>query len=256
MHLYQQYLKNNACYIANAKHTVKGIMVHSTGANNPWLRTYVQPDDGRLGKNPYGNAWNVYKPGDRFVCVHAFIGKDKDGNICTYQTLPWDIKSWHSGTGTTGKQAWNMGYIGFEICEDGLTDTTYFNAVYKEAVELCAFLCKRYNLDPLADGVIITHAEGYKRGIASNHADVLHWFPRHGKTMDDFRNDVAKQLSNNESNTATAQVVGDDTPHSWAKDAVEYMRSRGVLIGDENGLHLGKYTTREEFICFLHRLLK
>ena len=33
-------------------------MVHSTGANNPYLRRYVQPDDGELGKNRYDNDWN------------------------------------------------------------------------------------------------------------------------------------------------------------------------------------------------------
>jgi hypothetical protein len=30
--------------------------------------------------------------------------------------------------------------------------------------------------DPKADGVIIGHYEGHKRGIASNHADPGHWF--------------------------------------------------------------------------------
>jgi hypothetical protein len=66
----------------------------------------------------------------------------------------------------------------------------YFNKVYAEAVELCAYLCKQYTLNPLADGVVICHSEGNKRGIASNHGDVMHWFPRHGKSMDTFRADV------------------------------------------------------------------
>ncbi len=43
-----------------------------------------------------------------------------------------------------------------------------------------------YNFDPMADGVIIGHYEGHKRGIASNHADPGHWFPKHGKSMDTF----------------------------------------------------------------------
>lgn len=256
MHLYQQYLTNNACYKANVKHAVKGIMVHSTGVNNPWLKTYVQPDDGRLGKNPYGNAWNVDRPGGRYVCVHAFIGKDKNGNVCTYQTLPWNIQSWHSGTGTTGKKAWAMGYIGFEMCEDGLTDKAYFKSVYQEAVELCAYLCKKYNLNPLADGVIIGHYEGYKRGIASNHADPGHWFSRFSASMDQFRRDVALSISKSSGDNTTTQVVGDDIPHDWGKEAVEYMQVHKILLGDENGLHLGKYTTREEFISFLYRSLQ
>lgn len=39
-------LTNNACYKAGKTITPKGIMVHSTGANNPWLKRYVGPDDG------------------------------------------------------------------------------------------------------------------------------------------------------------------------------------------------------------------
>ena len=117
-------------------------MVHSTGANNPWLKRYVGPDDGLLGKNQYNNHWN--QPMDREVCVHAFIGKLADGTIATYQTLPWDHRGWHCGSGSKGSG--NNTHISFEICEDGLTDSAYFNKVYNEAVELCAYLCKQYGL--------------------------------------------------------------------------------------------------------------
>ena len=72
--------------------------IHSTGANNPWLKRYVGPDDGLLGKNQYNNHWN--QPMDREVCVHAFIGKLADGTVATYQTLPWDYRGWHcAGSG-------------------------------------------------------------------------------------------------------------------------------------------------------------
>ena len=140
MNLHKLILTENACYKAGRKIKVKGIMVHSTGANNPWLKRYVGPDDGKLGKNQYNNHWNTYHPGGREVCVHGFIGKLADGSIATYQTLPWDHRGWHAGGSA------NDTHIGFEICEDGLTDYTYFQKVYREAVELCAFLCKEYGL--------------------------------------------------------------------------------------------------------------
>lgn len=180
----------NACYKANKKITVKGIMVHSTGANNPWLKRYVGPDDGKLGKNQYNNHWNQNKPDGREVCVHGFIGKLNDGSVATYQTLPWNMRGWHGGSGTKGSV--NDTHIGFEICEDGLADANYFTKIYREAVELCAYLCKQYNL---TDKNIICHSEGYKLGIASNHGDVMHWFPKHGKSMDTFRADVKALLS-------------------------------------------------------------
>lgn len=196
MNLRKLILTNNACYKAGKTITPKGIMVHSTGANNPWLKRYIGPDDGLLGKNQYNNHWNQDRPGGRQVCVHAFIGKLKDGSIASYQTLPWNHRGWHAG----GKA--NDTHIGFEICEDGLTDASYFSAVYKEAVELCVHLCKLYGL---SEKDIICHSEGYKQGIASNHADVMHWFPKHGKTMDTFRADVKKLLSEEEKSAEPAK---------------------------------------------------
>lgn len=208
MNLQQLIFTKNACYMTGTKITPKGIMVHSTGANNPTLKRYVGPDDGKLGKNQYNNHWNVYHSGGkdvgvhswvnqngdglcdvcggRQVCVHAFIGKLEDGSIATYQTLPWDTRAWHAGGDA------NNTHIGFEICEDSLTDADYFNKVYKEAIELCVYLCKQYNL---TEKDIICHSEGYKRGIASNHSDVMHWFPRHGKSMDTFRAEVKALLN-------------------------------------------------------------
>ena len=185
MNLRKLILTNNACYKAGKTIEPKGIMVHSTGANNPWLKRYVGPDDGLLGPNPYNNHWNQDRPGGKSVCVHAFIGKLKDGSIATYQTLPWNMRGWHAG----GKA--NDTHIGFEICEDGLKDAVYFNAVYKEAVELCAYLCRLHNL---SEKDIIGHYEGYRLGIASNHSDPEHWFIKHGKSMNSFRADVGREL--------------------------------------------------------------
>lgn len=198
----------NACYKSGTKHTVKGILVHSTGADNPNLSRYVQPigyspADALLGVNKYKNDWcNNAKPGGRAVCVHAFIGKLTDGSVATYQILPWDMKGWHSGSGSKGSaaNANNNGYVGFEICEDALTDKTYFEKAYTEAVELCAMLCKQYGIKP-EKPTLICHSEGHALGIASNHADVMHWWPKHGKSMDTFRADVAKLLNAVESPT-------------------------------------------------------
>jgi len=193
MNLRKQILTNNACFKAGRTITPKGIMVHSTGANNPLLKRYVAPDDGLLGKNQYNNHWNQDKPGGREVCVHAFIGKLADGTIATYQTLPWNYRGWHAG----GRA--NDTYIGFEICEDALTDATYFRKVFTESVELCVYLCKLYSL---TDADVICHSEGYKKGIASNHSDVMHWFPKYDESMDSFRAAIKAGLSSKPSDAA------------------------------------------------------
>ena len=189
MNLRKQLLTKNDCYKSGRKITPKGVMIHSTGANNPNVKRYV-PGDDVIGKNTYNNHWD--RSGLE-KCVHAFIGKFANGSVGTVQTLPWDYRGWHCGKGTKGSG--NDTHISFEICEDGLTNATYFNAVYKEAVELTAMLCKQYNLDPTKDGVVICHSEGNKQGIASSHSDVMHWFPKHGKSMDTFRADVKAAIT-------------------------------------------------------------
>lgn len=188
MRLRKQYLTENDCYRAGRTIRPQGVMVHSTGANNPSVARYV-PGDDVIGRNQYGNDWD--RPGLE-KCAHAFVGRFADGLVGTVQTLPWNRRGWHCGRGKNGSA--NDTHISFEICEDGLEDASYFKAVYQEAVELTAYLCKEHNLDPLADGVVICHKEGCRRGIASNHGDVLHWFPKFGKTMDDFRADVARWM--------------------------------------------------------------
>lgn len=230
-------LTQNRCYKTGQKIKPKGIMVHSTGANNPNLRRYVQPANNdpnkdkllkQLGVNKNHNDWNR---SDLNVCVHGFIGKLADGSIAAVQTLPWSHRGWHAGNGASGRSA-NDTHISFEICEDGLDDPDYFAAVYKTAVELTAMLCKEYGLNPLADGVVICHSEGYRRGIASAHADVEHWFPKYRKSMNDFRNDVKQFMADPqpEEDNMTYYKYFDDIPEYY-QDAILEVMTAGALTG-------------------------
>ncbi|MCL2336907.1 MAG: peptidoglycan recognition protein family protein [Firmicutes bacterium] len=206
MSLHKQLLTKNNCYIAGKKIMPQGVMLHSTGADNPYLKRYIQPDDGLLGKNTNGNDWNQAMAAGQEVCVHAFIGKLADGTVATYQTLPWDMRGWHCGSGPKGSG--NDTHIGFEIAEDGLTDSVYFAKVYQEAVELCVMLCQTYGIKP-EKPYLICHSEGYTLGITSNHADVLHWFSKHGQSMDTFRADVKKAMEK-PTTKAPAEITADN----------------------------------------------
>ena len=205
----------NSCYKNTSKMTVKGVLWHSTGANNPNLKRYVQPSDNatdkkewleKLGTNSYKNDLN-HTTGQ--IGLNAWIGKLADGTVAAVQSMPWDYKPWGCASGPKG--SCNNGWIQFEICEDGLKDKAYFEAVYKEACELTAYLCDLYNIDPkgtvTVNGVkiptILCHAESHELGFGSNHGDVLHWFPKFGKNMSDARNDVEK-LINAEKNVITS----------------------------------------------------
>ena len=242
MELLECILTRNDCYQAKQTIVPKGVMVHSTGANNTALARYVQPAEGdadfdalltRLGTNHNKNDWNR---AGLDVCVHGFIGRLADGSVASVQTLPWDRRGWHAGTGTGGGSA-NDTHISFEICEDGLTDPDYFGLVYREAVELTAYLCRQYGLDPLADGVVICHSEGYRRGIASDHADVEHWFPGHGKSMDDFRADTAAALAPSPEPEKEDDMIWyrtlDEIPEYY-RPTMEKLMKTGVLKGYSN----------------------
>ena len=267
MKLLKCLLTENRCYKTGAKIKPKGVMVHSTGADNPTLRRYVQPvasTPGRedllaqLGANKNGNHWNCEgqwvkgKWVPLNACVHGFIGKLADGSVAAVQTLPWDHRGWHAGTGFTGRSA-NDTHISFEICEDGLTDPAYFRQAYRTAVELTAMLCREYELDPLADGVVICHCEGYERGVASNHGDVLHWFPRHGKSMDGFRADVARATMKEDDEMLTYEQWKEYMDRyrkeqaglpasSWAKEGLD----AAVAAGITDGQRPKDFVTREE----------
>ncbi len=235
-------LTENDCYQTTRTITPKGVMVHSTGANNPNLRRYVQPAAStpgkaalltQLGTNPNGNDWN--RPGTN-ACVHGFVGKLADGSVAAVQTLPWNHRGWHAGTGTSGKSA-NDTHISFEMCEDGLTDPAYFARAYQTAAELTAMLCTKYGLNPMADGVVICHQDGYRRGIASNHGDVYNWFPKFGKTMDDFRAEVVRVMNgkSEEDDDMTYYKTLADVP-AWYKAAVRKAVDKGAFNGSGGGV--------------------
>lgn len=197
MKLIESYVTNNPCYKANGKINVKGLMLHSVGVGQPSAPVFV----GIFNRASYNAA-----------CVHAFIDAN-DGTV--YQTLPWSHKAWHCGG------SGNSTHIGVEMCEPGCIQyvggasfichdiekaKTMVKRTYDAAVELFAFLCKQFGLDPQADGVIISHKEGHSRGIASNHSDPEHLWKQlsMGYTMDGFRLAVKNAM-----NGTTAQETAD-----------------------------------------------
>lgn len=186
MNIVQAILTKNPCYTSGRKIKPQGLMLHSVGVGQPSAMVFVE----RWNDEAYNRA-----------CVHAFIDAN-DGTI--YQTLPWDHRGWHSGG------AANNTHIGVEMCESsyvkyiGVSDRfevinaaaarAHAAVAYKAAVELFAYLCQQYSLDPLTD--IISHNEGSKRGIASGHSDPEHYWTQLGTgyTMDGFRQDVRNAM--------------------------------------------------------------
>ena len=196
-------MTNSTCYKGTSVMKIKGILVHSTGVNNKTVKRYVQPSDNDpnreellkiIGKNKNGNDWN-HKT--RKAGVNAFIGTLADGSVSAVQVMPWNFAPWGCGKGSKG--TCNDNWIQFEICEDSLKNKEYFDAIYKEACELIAYLCKINDLDPLGSAVynginvpvILCHKDAHKLKLGSNHSDTYHWFDKYGKSMVTLREDVA-----------------------------------------------------------------
>lgn len=226
---------NSTCYKNTYKMRVKGVLWHSTGANNPNLRRYVQPSEGDkdysklislLGKNSNGNDWNHI---DMEAGLNAWIGRLANGTVAAVQTMPWDYAPWGCYQGRNG--SCNDGWIQFEICEDGLNDREYFEKVYQEACELTAYLCRLFHIDPYG-GVrvgtvvvptILCHKESSRLGMGSDHVDVLHWFPKFGKNMDTVRKDVSSLLKDeSEENDVTIEQAREVFKEEYAKQNPTY----------------------------------
>ena len=187
MKITKSILTKNPCYKAGKTIKVKGLMLHSIGCPQPSAEKLIK-------------SWNTESAK---VCVHGFIDGNTGG---VYQTLPWDHRGWHCGSTANGT------HIGIEMCEPDCikytsgakftcSDTAKAKAVvertYKSAVELFAYLCNEYGLNPLLKGVILSHSEGYAQGVASNHADPEHLWKglKLPYTMDGFRQDVMSAMN-------------------------------------------------------------
>ena len=231
MDIVEAFATKNKCYQMATPLTPQGVMLHSIGC--------PQPNAAVMAQN-----FNQYRPNGQSVCVHAFV--QRDGMV--YQIMPWTVQAWHCGG------AANATHIGVEMTEpasitytggadwrdlDPAATEAHVRGTYEAAVELFAQLCTQYALDPLADGVIISHAEGAARGIASAHADPTHLWRAFGLTMDGFRADVAAEMAakntdeEDEDDMVRYNTI-EEVP-SWAQDTVRALMDAGALGGVGGG---------------------
>lgn len=234
MKIVQAYATKNRCYQIGTPLKPRGVMLHSIGVPQPNAALMAQ-------------SYNVYRPNGQSVCVHAFV--QRDGTV--YQTLPWTVRAWHCGGSANGT------HIGIEMTEpasivytghgaewrdlDPTATETHVRGTYAAAVPLFAQLCAQFGLDPLADGVIISHAEGCMRGVASAHADPAHLWNAFGLTMDMFRRDVYNAMhciNNDNDNDEEEDVMRYNSINEipdWARGTIKEMMNEGLIAGTGGG---------------------
>lgn len=169
-----------------------GAMLHSVGCSQPSAENWA-------------NRWNSPTA---TVCATYVIEPDY-----VIQVLPENKRPWTSGSGKNGNANNYMIQIEmgepaclkygsggrFTVPADKLEEARkYVRGTYKTAVELVADICTRHKINPLAmikgknHLAVISHKEGARHGVASNHGDPEHLWSQLGLpyTMDTFRRDV------------------------------------------------------------------
>lgn len=257
MELLQCLFVKNRWYRSGTTIPMTGIVVHSTGANNPNLKRYVQPAAGqtvglavlepeyeesscsgmlaKLGTNTNGNDWNR---ATQELGVHAWVGKLANGKVAAIQSLPWDSFVYGVGAGRNG--SYNSSHIQFEICED-TTDAAYTREAYRTAAELCAYLCRAFEI-PVEK--IVSHNEAGLTGYGSRHVDPEHWWSLYGYTMDGFRQDVQRLLNGETWEEAQMRYDNLEALPDWARPTVEKLVEEGLLNGDGSSLNLSEDMVR------------
>ena len=264
MKIIKRICAKNPCYRQGRKITVRGLMLHSVGC----------PQENALA---FINIWDNADYGS--ACAHGIVGGDGKA----YQTLPWDHRGWHCGRGAKGSG--NDTHIGIEMCEpdcirytggagfvcsDARRAKKVVKKTYKSAVALFARLCEKYGLDPLEDGVILSHREGCARGIATNHVDPEHLWRGLGLpyTMDAFRAAVAKKMGVSAKPAGPIQTAAGYKVRVAVKKlnvrkgpGVEYALSGAVekgevytIVGEERrgGESWGKLKSGAGYVCLKH----
>lgn len=183
INIIKRYMKNNRHYKADRIFDVKGFVIHSVGTPQPDPKVFLK-------------LWNT--TANKYL-AQLLIGADT-----VYETLPCMEQKgkamfcWHVGMA-------NGRYIGAEMTEPSTIKYTggsswvdlnpkktraHVMATYQNAVETFAKGCLFHGLDPLEDGVILSHSECYQRGIGTNHGDVEHLWDYFGLSMPQFRRDI------------------------------------------------------------------
>lgn len=233
-------MKNSPCYKAGKKialnSTEGGIYLHSIGCPCEKAQNIIN---------------NENKSGAR-AAVQAVI--QHDGQVLeglpVYPAAKKAMRNWHAGSGKKGSA--NNTHIGVEMCEpetikytsgsawvelaDGSNTKKVVLENYKHAVEYFALRCKQFGLDPLKDGVILSHSEGHKRGYASNHSDVEHIWKKFGLTMDQFRKDVKAKMDGG-AISVTGTVTATDTSGQKVTEMYGYLT---VIYTGADGINVRK----------------
>lgn len=141
-------------------------------------------------------------------------------------------------------------YMAYNVNEN----QAYFEDVYRKAVFTCAYVLKQLGTSKIDKNTICSHAEGHMMGIASNHADVGHWWPKHGKSMDDFRADVKTYMETGKLPYSVEVEPEPSEPESPTKSEMDIAWDKACDMDIFDGSNPTGNVTRRQLAIVLDRL--
>lgn len=265
-HMEVRYATSNGAYQSGRKISPQGCVNHSVGCAQPSTDVFFN----LMNKSSAG--WGV----------NAILGDFHKGDGRILVVLPLDARPWGCGSGSKG--SWNNTKVQWEVCEpaghtyaggtmigyDVAKNQTYFDRMWKMLVSWNVYLVVKfgYSIDGISD-----HAESYRAGYGSNHADMGQWLPKHGKSMDALRQEVQAILNNTEMEDDEDMDVArfeelwhemrkglqDNDCSTYSAEARQWAVANGLITGNgttingEPNCMWADMLTREQFVTVLYR---
>lgn len=265
-HMEVRYATSNGAYQSGRKISPQGCVNHSVGCAQPSADVFFN----LMNKSSAG--WGV----------NAILGDFHKGDGRILVVLPLDARPWGCGSGSKG--SWNNTKVQWEVCEpaghtyaggtmigyDVAKNQTYFDRMWKMLVSWNVYLVVKfgYSIDGISD-----HAESYRAGYGSNHADMGQWLPKHGKSMDALRQEVQAILNNTEMEDDEDMTVErfeelwqemrkglqDNDAGTYSAEARAWATSSGLIQGNgttingEPNCMWADVLTREQMVTVLYR---
>ena len=194
---------------------IENIVVHWVGNAN---------SSAVANRNYFENLKDSHKA---YASSHYIVGLNGEILRC----IPEDEVAFHSGSYSMNRKS-----IGIEDCHPDW-EGKFSEVTYNSLVELCADICKRYNLG--IDAII-------------RHYDVTgkecpRYYVRNESEWIKFKNDVANKIGQATTNVAVAEVKGSDEPVRRYKNG----STKETIYADTNLTKvIGSLSPYEECDCF------
>ena len=264
-HMEIRYATDNGAYRSGRKINPQGSVNHSVGCAQPSVEVFYK------SMNKSSAGWGV----------NAILGDFHKGDGRILVTMPLNARPWGCGSGKKG--SWNNTKVQWEVCEpaghtysggtmigyDIAKNQVYFDRMWKMLVAWNVYVVDKFGY-PISG--ISDHIESYYAGYGSGHADMGHWLPKHGKSMNALRAEVEAIINGADTEDDDMDVARfselfremrkdlqdndsgqySEAARTWAVES-GLIAGNGTTINGEPNCMWQDFLTREQLVTVLYR---